>query len=305
MFYFIQNPSSQSAGADEVWPSALRVMQKNGVPFRPFTTEYPGHASVLAEEITSADPEATVVVVGGDGTIHEVLNGLQNLSTVTFGVVPRGSGNDFARGMHIPVKTEDAVLSIIKRKRVANMDIGRVRQGGKTTRFCVSAGIGFDASVCHEALSSPLKDRLNALGAGSLTYSAIAARQIALYEKCDVSVRTDGGTKKDFRNVFFTAVMNQPYEGGGCRMVPGASAEDGLLDVILVSGIPRALLVAALPLTRIGKHTRIPGVHFLKCRKVDIRTSGARPIHLDGESGGIGDRLLVDLDPSKLRVIVS
>ncbi len=305
MYYLIQNPSSHSSGTDKVWGTALGILRRRGIPFREFTTGHPGHATELAEEITSGDPEAVVVVVGGDGTIHEVLNGLRNLSTVTFGVIPRGSGNDFARGMNIPVRTEDAVLSIIERNRVVRMDIGCIRTKGGTERFGVSAGIGFDASVCHEALASPIKQKLNGFGAGSLTYSVIAAKQIALYKTCTVSIETDGDRRFTFPDVYFTAVMNQPYEGGGCKMVPGASATDGILDVILVNRIPRAVLVAALPLTRVGGHTKVPGVHFLRCRSLEIRTSGERPIHLDGESGGLGDSLSVSLLPEKLQVIVS
>ena len=305
MYYFILNPNSRSAGAAEVWPKVHRTLHQRGIDHLVFATRHAGHATEIAREISRKDPEAVIVVVGGDGSIHETLNGLENLGTVTLGIIPCGSGNDFVRGMKISSDTDRALDAILARRKVVQMDVGRVHQGSRTLRFGVSTGIGFDASVCHEAFASPIKNALNGLGFGHFAYSAIAVKQIALFDPCNVKIMTGGGRSFHFSKVFFVAVMNQKYEGGGCMMTPGAHPDDGVLDVFVCGGISRGTLVAALPLARFGAHTKIPGLHFLRCRSVEIETAKKYPIHLDGESGGVDRFLKIDLEPEKLNVIVS
>ena len=98
--------------------------------------------------------------------------------------------------------------------------------------------------------------------------------------------------------------MNQKYEGGGFMMTPDASPCDGLLNVFICCGISNLRLVTALPLTRKGKHTRVPGIHFLKGRTISIRADRDVPIHLDGESGGVHEILNAGIENEKLKVLV-
>ena len=305
MYYFISNPTSRSASAMKLDSMIEQIFRREGAGFRHFETTHAGHACDLAREISENDPHAVIIPIGGDGSIHEVLNGLTHLDTVTLGLIPSGSGNDFARGMGIPTQPEKAISAILHPGRIIRMDVGRVKSGQSFRRFAVSSGIGFDAAVCHKALSSVTKDLLNRFGLGQLTYSAIAAEQIAFYRPCTLKVRVDGGQPFTCRKVHFAAVMNQKFEGGGCMMTPDARPEDGLLDVLIVGGMPRIELIAALPLARGGLHTWIPGLKFIRCRSVDFLAEKPCPIHLDGESGGIKRLFSVGLEPEKLAVIVS
>ena len=101
-----------------------------------------------------------MVVVGGDGTVNEVVNGLVKTvyTHITLGYIPTGSGNDFARGLGLTKDTDKAVEQILSPACIEKMDIGIARSDGEKRCFLISAGIGFDASICHEALNSGLKD---------------------------------------------------------------------------------------------------------------------------------------------------
>lgn len=305
MLYFILNPKAQSKGSGEVWPEISRVLHQQAIPHQVLATRYEGHAGELARAVSEKDPLATVVAVGGDGSIHEIISGLTNLSTVTLGVIPCGSANDFARGMGIPSEIGRALRTLLDRAHVVRIDLGIAEKDGRKSRFAVSCGIGFDAAVCHEALASRMKDSLNGLGLGRLTYSAIAAKQIALYEPETVTIETDGGRSFRFDDVYFVAAMNQRCEGGGLMLTPKARPDDGVLDLFVCGGLTRAGLIGSIPATRTGSHTHIPGPRYLRCRTAVIRTGKPRPIHLDGESGGIGNALSVSLLPERLQVITA
>lgn len=106
MYSFIVNPNSRSGEGRNVWNRLRSIMESQGISYQYFLTEYVGHATVLAQRISAAgtpeDP-VTLVTVGGDGTIYEVLTGIIDLSSVVFGFIPVGSGNDFCRSMGLPL----------------------------------------------------------------------------------------------------------------------------------------------------------------------------------------------------------
>ena len=208
MYYFILNPSSQSKGAGNTWSIIIKELRKRNISYKVYSTHYKGHATDIARQITRHDPHAVIVAVGGDGTIHDILCGLCNINTITFGVIPSGSGNDFARGMNISMSTEDAVRAVLAPRRYVQMDVGTIKD--TNFRFGVSCGIGYDASVCHEALESPIKDFLNRIGLGQLTYSVIALKQIFMYPPCAMTIDLDDGRHLQYKKAYCAAVMNQP-----------------------------------------------------------------------------------------------
>ncbi|MGX8728101.1 MAG: diacylglycerol/lipid kinase family protein [Lachnospiraceae bacterium] len=302
MYYFILNPNAKSGGSDSVWNRIKESLARKNIPYKSFVTERAGHGTQIAASITHHDPTATVIAVGGDGSIHDILCGLEHLDTVTFGVIPCGSGNDFARGMGILRKTREAIETVLHPTAFTMMDVAQLTDQPEF-RFGVSAGIGFDASICHEALRSPLKNVLNTFHAGNLTYSFLAVKQVIAYKPGPMSIILDDTTRLDFRNVYFASIMNQQYQGGGLQLSPDATPSDRLLDIFVCGDISRAKLLAFLPTAYSGKHTGLTGLHFLRARKVKITADKSRPIHLDGESGGIRRTLSAQLCPNQLKVI--
>lgn len=303
MYHFIVNPNSRTGKGMEIWEEAEALLREENVPYEVFFTEGEGHATRIAADITGDGARHTIAVLGGDGTLNEVANGIAWPERTTLGYVPTGSSNDFARGMRLPTKTAEALHNILHPRRFRYVDLGVVSCGGEERRFCVSAGMGFDAIICHEALSSPLKNALNALHLGQLTYVAIAVKHIIRRHTEPLAVRLDNGKETAFPQVLFAAVMNQPYEGGGFKFCPKAKCNDGVLDVIVVEKISRLEIIPALLAAPFGKHTIFPGIHICTCKEASFASPNKMPVHADGESCGWQRELKFSLAPEKLRII--
>ena len=219
MYSFIVNPNSRSGEGRNVWNRLRSIMESQGISYQYFLTEYVGHATVLAKKISAAGtPESpvTLVTVGGDGTIYEVLTGISDLSSVIFGFIPVGSGNDFCRSMGLPFDPFEALRSILENKRTISMDVPVIHLGSHSYRFGISAGMGYDAAVCQEVLITPGKKFLNRLHMGKLIYLMVALKQFLFLTPSSVTVTLNGKEPQTFQKTWFAAVMNQKYEGGGC-----------------------------------------------------------------------------------------
>ena len=224
MYSFIVNPNSRSGEGRNVWNRLRSIMESQGISYQYFLTEYVGHATVLAEKISAAgtpeDP-VTLVTVGGDGTIYEVLTGIRDLSSVIFGFIPVGSGNDFCRSMGLPFDPFEALHSILENRRTISMDVPVIHLGSHSYRFGISAGMGYDAAVCQEVLITPGKKFLNRLHMGKLIYLMVALKQFLFLTPSSVTVTFDGSEPQTFGKTWFVAVMNQKYEGGGFKFQSG------------------------------------------------------------------------------------
>ena len=303
-YIFIVNPKSRSGKGKQIWNQIEPELLKERVDFDVYFTKYQKHAEKLAAEITSDGDEHTLVVLGGDGTINEVVNGIRNLSAVTLGYIPSGSGNDFTRSLKLPCNPKKALQNVLAGTRTETLDIGTVTAGVETRRFAVSAGIGFDAGVCWQIRQSMLKKWLNMVGLGSLSYVGVALSQLAKEKMSAMTVSLDNGEVFRLEKTLFVAVMNHPYEGGGFFFCPEAKVNDGMLDVIAAAGIPKWKMLYLLPKAYKGKHVGYKGIHIFKCREVRIEAESGLPVHTDGECAVRTDVLAAGLDAGRFRVIV-
>ena len=306
MYHVIVNPKSRSGLGKDIWIKARKRMMLEGIPFEAYITRYRGNAREIAGRLTGEmwRAEDILLVIGGDGTVNEVVDGIVRLKDVRLAYIPTGSGNDFARGLGIFPDPETALERALHPSRVIEADIGRNTCEGRSGRFTISTGIGFDAGICHEALASRIKDILNRLKLGKLTYACIALRQLAAFSPCTVRVKPENGEVQSFERCFFAVAMNLPYEGGGLKFTPDARPDDGILEVMIVSGIPKWKVLAVLPLAFSGRHTRFREVHMIRCRSIEIFSGQSMPVHLDGESGGYQKRMKVSLEPERLRILL-
>lgn len=306
MYHVIVNPKSRSGHGKEIWFKARKRMLQEGIHFEEHITRYRGNAREIAQRLTGDgwSAEDVLLIIGGDGTVNEVVDGIVRLKDVTLAYIPTGSGNDFARGMGISSDPEVALERALHPVSTREADIGRSSLDGRSGRFVISTGIGFDAGICHEALSSRIKDVLNRVKLGKLTYALIALRQLASFVPCTVRVKPEYGEVQEFERCFFAVAMNLPYEGGGLKFTPDARPDDGILEVMIVSGIPKWKVLAVLPLAFSGRHTRFREVHMIRCRSIQIYAGQSMPVHLDGESGGYQRRMEVSLEPEQLRIRV-
>lgn len=303
MYTFIVNPNSRSGMGGMIWEVIEPELIKRRVDYECFRTTYPGHAVKLVREITSDHQEHTLAVLGGDGTVNEVINGICDIGKVTLGYIPTGSSNDFARGMKLPQDPVKALEVILNPGEIKKMDVGLLTRAGKERRFAVSTGIGFDAAICHQAAVSKLKVLLNRLKLGKLTYVGIALNRLFHDKPVTAEVRLDNGETKQYQKVYFAAAMNNPYEGGGFYFCPDAENDDGQLDVIIISNLPKLAVLLLLPTAYKGWHVHFPGISVLRCRQVSVRTERALAVHTDGEPVFLRKEIKAELLKEQISVI--
>lgn len=307
MYYFIINPNSRSGAGKKVWTDLRQILQTKNVSYEEHFTEYAGHAIELSRRISSSAREqhpVTIIAVGGDGTIQEVLTGLKNPAFIHFGYIPTGSGNDFCRSTGLSRDPKEALMTVLNSDQTLSLNIAELTCQNSTSRFAVSCGIGFDAAVCHEIGISPVKSFMNRFGLGKLAYLLIGVRQLFALPPVSLSVETDAGDRLTFKQVFLTAIMNMKYEGGGFQFCPFADPSDHLLDVIVIEGMRRPKLILCLFLSLFGKHTHFKGVHLLHCTKISVHTPKPLAVHKDGEYAGFQTDFTVSLAKENLQLII-
>lgn len=303
MYIFIVNPHSRSGLGKHIWQEVQAVLDEKIISYKVYFTKRPRHATEITRTITSDGKSHTIVVLGGDGTINEVINGIQNLSNITLGYIPTGSSNDFARSYGLPTDPKEALETILSAKNIQKMDIGELSYRNKKRRFAVSSGIGFDAAICHEAVVSKLKFLLNRIKLGKLTYVLIALRQWMHLKPQAAEIIVDGGKPISFSRCYFIASMNHRYEGGGFMFAPQANPSDGKLSICAVTDIPKLKMLFLLPTALSGKHVRFKGIHTYNCNTLTIHTKTALPVHTDGEPVFLQHDLSLRCLPEQLNVI--
>lgn len=305
MYHVIYNPGSRSGAGNRIWQELRSRFLRENTSFKEYRTCYRGHAGKIAASITAPGvwrEEDILVVIGGDGTVNEVVSGIRQLSKVTMGYIPSGSGNDFARGLQIPSNPKQAA-QVLKKGRRRTVNVGRVNAAGRVRRFAISSGIGFDASICHEALHSRMKKILNVLRLGRLTYIVIALHQLFSFRDFRMEFVCEDRQKVCFEHVLFAAAMNMKCEGGGVRFCPEADCADDWLDWIVVEGMPVWKRLLLLPLAVAGKHIGFREVHIRRVRTVLLTADRKLPVHLDGESGGRQKQMTITMETEKLQIL--
>ncbi len=322
MYYCIVNPSARSGRGKEIWEKLEYKFLEKKLEYQVFLTKGPGHATRLAKKLTETEKRSEelpikLVVLGGDGTLNEVMNGIADFDKVLLGFVPIGSSNDFARDLSYPKKVDDLIDTIIKGEKVRSLDLGRLTFNTmddtmsrlhddtvhKTRIFDVSSGIGFDAAVCEEALASGTKNFFNKIGLGKLTYGTIAVRQLLKADKVPCDIELDNGETIHLKRFIFIAAMIHHYEGGGFNFAPGADLSDGKFDLCFAGDMPPLRMMVALPFSFFGNYYWIKGIGHHVVSKATIRTGAPMWVHTDGEVSVKSDNITFECLKEKLSLM--
>jgi diacylglycerol kinase (ATP) len=214
-------------------------------------------------------------VAGGDGTLNEVVNGVASvpgaLSRITFGLLPLGTGNDFAHALGVPENLEGA-LEVLAEGRVAEIDLGRLDERCFVN---VSAG-GFVAEV-SDAVDPKLKSF-----AGKLAYLIGGAGALLDHEPVELTVAIDDEAPRPVRSSLF-AVCNSRLVGGGRLIAPYAVIDDGILDVCIVHAMKTLELVGLLGEVARGAHLEDPRVEYFRARRIALDAARPFKVNTDGE----------------------
>ncbi|MGN0424252.1 MAG: diacylglycerol/lipid kinase family protein [Acetatifactor sp.] len=286
MYHFIINPSSRSGKGLKIWKQQLEpYLQANGIESTVHLSKEPGDIAPLMKHLSkTCGVQDRIVLLGGDGTLNEALQGVTPYSNVPIGYIPTGSSNDFARDMKIPTDSVKALRIILDAREAKPLDMGVLTYpDGQTTYFAGSSGIGFDAAVCEAASSTGQKGLFNRLGLGKLTYTAIALKQLARSPRVAGEITLDDGDPIRVDNMIFTCVMVHRFEGGGFMFCPDADATDGVLNLCSAGNVPKSVIPLAMLAAFQGKHFKYEGVTPYTAKKVVIRTEEPLWVHTDGE----------------------
>ncbi|MDC7294086.1 diacylglycerol kinase family lipid kinase [Butyrivibrio sp. DSM 10294] len=326
MYYCIVNPSARSGKGKEIWDNLEKRFIEKKIEYQVVYTKGPGHATRLASQITEkiADDKKKghelpkkIVVMGGDGTLNEAINGIKDFDNTLLGYIPIGSSNDFARDLDYPKNIDDLLNRIVEGKVRRHLDLGKLTYNAmsrdmsrlhdehilNTRLFDVSSGIGFDAAVCEEALSSGTKNFFNKIGLGKLTYGTIAIKQLLGAEKIPCEVKfADGNTVKLDHFIVITAMIHH-YEGGGFKFAPKADLTDGLFDICMAGNLGRFKMLGALPFVFFGHHYWIRGIDHYLTDKITIKTDKPMWVHTDGEVSVKSDNITLECLRKKLQLM--
>jgi diacylglycerol kinase (ATP) len=264
---YVVNPVAGKRKSVELIPRIKEAAQKRGQEACLYITEGPGDA---AKKAATAVGEGcrVVVAVGGDGTVNEVVNGIAESGAV-MGVIPTGSGNDFARTLGIPPNFESALGCVLQGETRA-VDVGLING----QRFVNVASVGFDSQVLLETYK--IKKRIR----GPLAYPLGVFKALAGYRPFNMEIETAERTIR--KQALLAAVANGVYYGGGMKIAPEAVADDGLFDVVVVEDMPRLKILRLFPMIYSGRHLSRPEVEYFKTGRIKIECEEGY-INSDGE----------------------
>lgn len=232
----------------------------------------PGSGAALAREAALAGADL-VVAAGGDGTIGEVANGLVGTSAI-LGVLPMGTGNDFARTIGIGTDLELAARTLIQ-GQAQTIDLGKLDRGGY---FINVAGCGFDAEV-----ATRVNHGLRYLR-GTTAYLAAVLQTLRSFLPTRVTIEHDREVREEL--VMLCAIANARTYGGGMRIAPHAELDDGLFDVVLVGDVSRSEFIRAFPRVFKGTHLSHPKVQHFRCSRIQVTSNRELAVLADGEEVG-------------------
>ncbi|MEX0850138.1 MAG: diacylglycerol kinase family protein [Gaiellaceae bacterium] len=278
---FLVNPASAGGSTGRRWPEIAHRASALGLAGDALISEEPGQLGPLARDAVRAGAEL-LVVVGGDGSVNEVVNGIAGVEGVEVAVIPRGTGWDFVRTHGIPRDLDDAV-EIALSGNVREIDLGLVT-------YRTWAGIeerGYFANVGSAGISGAIAQRANdsskVLG-GKISYYWATLAVFARWQTGELRVSVDDEIRSG--RMIDVLVANGRYLGGGMMMLPEAEPDDGLFDVLLIGDVTKRDLLLTLPKSYRGNHLPHPRLEVLRGRVVTVDADEPLPIELDGEQPG-------------------
>ena len=309
----IANPASRSGHGAHAAEHVQRFFESYGNATRSFDIEYTRAPLDAVEMAAQAGGMDTIIALGGDGVIHEVVNGLMAVDKrdrPRLGVIPMGSGNDFARTLNATFNKPETSLAELLNGQVRRIELGNVVSdkeprgiaGTEGNYFMETLSFGLDAAIALDT-TKRRNDGTKQEGA-----TLFATSSLKIFSKasdgfaCRLSL--DGGEAQELRTIIL-AIQNGPTYGGGFRICPAAVPTDGLLSIChntRTACVPHVLFLLAL--ARFGKHTRSRIVKLPTCTHMSVEFMDTIPLcQIDGEEL-TGSRYDVRVVPDALEVIV-
>jgi diacylglycerol kinase (ATP) len=279
---FLVNPAAANGSTGRRWPEIAHQAAGAGLEGDALLSERRGHLGELARE-AALNGSRLLVVVGGDGSINEVVNGLAGIDNPpAVALIPRGTGGDFVRTFGIPDDIA-AAARVAMNGETQTIDLGRVSYRS----WDGTDGSALFANVASAGMSGAIAQRANdtskALGAkASYLWATFAV--FAGWSAVETRLTVDDEVRSG--RMFDVVVANGRFFGGGMKMCPAAVPGDGLLDVVTIGDVTKRDLVMTMPKIYRGTHLPHPKAEALRGRVVTVETDEPVPVELDGEQPG-------------------
>lgn len=298
----IVNPVAANGAVGKRWPQIRDILQAESGRFDVSFTEAPNHATQLAREALAAGYR-TIVAVGGDGTLNEVVNGLALEGavdpTVRLGIIPGGTGSDLVRTLGIPHDYR-AACQRLRHSQPRGIDLGLitcVSEGREVRRYFINAaGLGFDGEVAERTNRSS-----KALG-GTLPFLSSLFIKLLTYQNKTVEVTLDGQQCLQ-QKANSVIVCNGRYLAGGMYIAPHATLDDNFFDVIVIGDTSRLEVLANVPRIYRGTHLSHPKVDEYRAKEVQVKAQERMLLQADGELVGEAPATF-QIIPQALHVLV-
>ncbi|WP_332689224.1 diacylglycerol/lipid kinase family protein [Halalkalibacter lacteus] len=275
MYYFLVNRTSGKGRSVKVWFEIERILTEKKVEYDVIITDTKDEVlSYLTELLQSNKRITAIIALGGDGTIHAIMNQLIGTS-VPFSVIPTGSGNDYARARGITKNYVKEVEKLLKneQKKIDLLKIG--------DRHCMTVvGIGFDAKVADEANKTKMKKWF-----GGLAYFLTIFKVLLTYKPSSIRLKLND-EERIFDKVWLIAIANHAYYGGGIKICPDAMSDDGKLDICIIHSLPKWRLLLILANVFEGKHVSMSGVDYIQVESIQVDSDDPLYVTADGEMMG-------------------
>lgn len=298
-WYAIVNPAARGARGASGWPAMEQALRRTGVPFEAVRTSAAREATELARQAALAG-RSRLLVAGGDGSVHEAVNGLMESgprarSQVTLAVAPLGTGNDWSRSLGMDPDPE-AVARSLQTGRTLLHDVGRIEfpaAGDGAARWFINvAGAGLDSAVV---------ERLPASVPSRLTYLRQALRGLLSYDSPGFRIDADGAGLE--RRLLVAFIANGRYCGNRMLVAPTAQLDDGWLELVAIDRLGLGRVLVKLQKLYRGTILGDPAVHHHRAKCITMATDHPTPIQADGQIVGHTPAVF-SVEPRALRVIV-
>lgn len=302
-WFVIVNPNAGRKKGEKDWLEIAALLNDAGIKFTNVFTEHPNHAVKLARKYIEAGFKK-IIVVGGDGTLNEVVNGVFTQTKyptkdIILSMIPVGTGNDWGRSFNIPTNYKKAI-ELIAREKTFVQDVGKVQYISKDLlkqrHFINMAGLGFDAMVTRRTNKVKREGK-----SGPFSYLISLFSSLINYNHKKVKIKMDDAELK--ADVFTMSVAICRFNGGGMMQAPNAIPDDGLFDVTVITRLSRLLVIRSVKKLYDGSFLKMPQVKTFRSQKVEIESDPPMYLETDGESLG-HTPMSFEVVPLSIQVVV-
>ncbi|QNQ82442.1 YegS/Rv2252/BmrU family lipid kinase [Lactobacillus sp. PV037] len=291
--HLLVNKVSGSNHGNTQYNLLTKELIKRDIPFTSAISSYSGElvslTTNLVNKIGNSFQDNSIIVIGGDGSLNQAVNGLKqsHFPNTPLAYLPSGTGNDFARAVKLPHTIEE-LLDHLSHPTIIKVDCGFYKDtfNHKSAYFVNNLGIGFDAYVVALSNHSSLKDRLNKWHLGNLTYGLHILKVLRHQPTFSVTVNAQGKSHY-FKKAYLVTTTNHPFFGGGVPILPQAKINNHLLDTIVVEKVSAFSFIRLFTKLLInGSHVKDSHFHYFESEKIEVSVASKQYRQLDGEELG-------------------